>query len=98
MDEIISATNLISLLLQVQQDALELIAASSQSAEDLRILILGAKSDLAKLTKQIRMVPPGERQQVGVVVTQVKRSIEGALNQKAEVQSPTGTAEWFDVT
>lgn len=96
-EEIISATNLISLLIQAQEEALELIRKSDKSAEQLRIAIFAGKSDLARLIKQLRMVPKGERQNVGVVVTQVKRSIEEALSRTRNPE-PKTQKEWFDVT
>ena len=94
-EEIISATNLISLLIQAQEEALELIKSGSKSSEELRLLILGAKSDIARLTKQIRLVSKEERQKVGPVVTQVKRSIEEALGQ---LPTRNVSKEWIDVT
>ncbi len=96
MDEIISATNLISLLIQAQEEAIEAVRQSNKPAEELRISLLGSKSNLARLTKQIRLVPKNERQQVGVVVTQVKQSIEQALGELSNEQEHE--EQWFDVT
>lgn len=81
-DEPIATPNFIGMLLQCQEDALAAIAESSKPTDQLRIEFLGAKSELSKLTKQIRLVPAADRQQVGTVVNDVKRSIVEAINKK----------------
>lgn len=99
--EIISTPNFVGMALQVQKDALEEISGSDKGADQLRLTILGSKSELAKLTKQIRSVNPTDRGQVGMVINQVKQTIENALAQKAHTltaASPPAEKEWFDVT
>ncbi|KKU86948.1 MAG: Phenylalanine-tRNA ligase alpha subunit [Candidatus Gottesmanbacteria bacterium GW2011_GWA2_47_9] len=59
--------------------------------------MLGAKSELAKLTKQIRSVPEADRPQVGTVVNQVKQTIEETL-QKHQASSVKHQEDWVDVT
>ncbi len=78
----IATPNFIGMLLQCQEDALAAIPASTKPADVLRIEFLGAKSELAKLTKKIRLVPAADRGQVGTVVNDVKRSIIEAINKK----------------
>ena len=78
----IATPNFIGMLLQAQEDALAAVAESKKSALDLRIEFLGAKSELSKLTKQIRRVPAADRGQVGSVVNDVKKSIVEAINKK----------------
>lgn len=97
-DEIISASNLISLLIQAQEEALAFIKTSSQSQDELRILFLGSKSEVSRLTKQIGRVVKEERQQVGPVVTEVKKSIENALTSSSPVTRNPLTEQWYDVT
>ncbi len=80
MTDTIATPNFIGLLIQAQEDALSEIAASKLAAEELRIKMLGAKSELAKLTRQIRQVPEADRPQVGTVVNQVKQTIQDALS------------------
>lgn len=107
MDDLtIAAPHFIGLLMEVEQQAKEVVAASEKSAEELRVILLGTKSELGKLTKQIRRVPEGERANVGVVVNEVKESIEKALREKlSDVSLPAGEAgrqtsdeTWVDVT
>lgn len=97
-DEIISATNLISLLIQAQEEALSLIKSGGKSEEELRMLLLGSKSDLARLTKQIGLVPKEERSKIGPVVSEVKKSIEEALGRVTRSESRGLGKEWIDVT
>lgn len=95
----IAAPHFIGLLMEVEQQTKEIIAASDKSAEELRILTLGPKSELGRLTKQIRQVPENDRGNVGVVVNEVKQSIEKTLQEKSSVVSPQSSDEqWFDVT
>ncbi|OGG35192.1 phenylalanine--tRNA ligase subunit alpha [Candidatus Gottesmanbacteria bacterium RIFOXYB1_FULL_47_11] len=70
------------MLIECQEDALAVIADSNKAADVLRIELLGAKSSLSKLTRQIRLVPDADRAQVGTVVNDVKKSIIDAINKK----------------
>lgn len=97
-DEIISAGNLISLFIQAQEEALLRIHRVDVSTENLRLQLLGAKSEIARLTKQISLVPKDERHKLGAVVTEVKKSIEEALQNKQVKENQQGTTDWFDVT
>jgi len=97
-EEIISASNLISLLIQAQEEALALIKSSEKSKEELTILLLGAKSELSRLTKQIRLVAKEERSKVGPIVTEVKKSIEFALASSLPVTHTQLPEQWVDVT
>lgn len=95
-EEIISASNLISLLIQTQEESLSRIK-SGEDIERLRLELLGSKSDLARLTRQISLIPKEERSKIGPVVTEVKKSIEKAIdNLKSNVKSQK--PEWADVT
>ncbi len=97
MSEPIATPNFIGMLLECQQDALDAIAEGEKSAERLRIDLLGSKSELAKLTKQIRLVPAVDRAQAGTVVNQVKQTILQALAARGTSQMPK-TALSFDPT
>jgi phenylalanyl-tRNA synthetase alpha chain len=97
-DEIISASNLISLLIQAQEEALATIRSEHKSEEELRILLLGAKSEFSRLTKQIGKVPKEDRQKVGLVVTEVKQSIEDVLSRVTSNENRETNTEWFDKT
>ncbi|HLD24366.1 MAG TPA: phenylalanine--tRNA ligase subunit alpha [Patescibacteria group bacterium] len=97
-NEIISATNLISLLIQVQEEMLSRIK-KGEDIEQLRLEFMGSKSDLARLTKQISLVPKEERAKIGPVVSEVKKSIEAALAaQSSVVNRQSSDKEWIDVT
>ena len=69
MSEVIATPNFIGLLLECQQDALDAIADGEKSVDQLRIELLGNKSELSKLTKQIRLVPTVDRAQAGTAST-----------------------------
>ncbi|MBI4064775.1 phenylalanine--tRNA ligase subunit alpha [Candidatus Gottesmanbacteria bacterium] len=95
----ISAPTFISMLLEAQNDSLEEIQSSNLTIDELRIQFLGAKSELAKLTRQIKTIAPNDRGQVGIVVNQVKKSIEEALTQHSTFNNQQSTQnQWFDVT
>ncbi|MBI2404873.1 phenylalanine--tRNA ligase subunit alpha [Candidatus Gottesmanbacteria bacterium] len=96
-EEPIATPNFIGLLLEVEQDAMAAIEASEKPIDQLRIELLGGKSELARLTKQIRRVPEQDRAQVGTVVNQVKQKIENALSEKT-INTPQGATEPIDVT
>ncbi len=85
--------------MDVERDAKEAIAGSDKSAEELRILLLGSKSELGRLTKQIQQVPETDRGNVGVVVNEVKQSIEHAIEEHvSRITYHVSREEWFDVT
>ncbi len=96
----------IGLLLEAQQNAIREMETSDASAFELRLQLLGPKSELTALTRQMRQVPAADRQQVGIVVNQVKKAIEEKLTERKTPSSspnktPTiGTArtDTFDVT
>lgn len=97
-EEIISASNLISLLLETQTQALDLIKSGTTSEDELRLLLLGSKSELSRLTKQIGRVPKDERQKIGPVVNEIKQSIESALSSIATHTAPSAADTFVDVT
>lgn len=97
MNDPIPTPNFIGMLLECQQDALDAIANGEKSADRLRAELLGSKSELAKLTKQIRLVPAVDRAQVGTVVNQVKQTILQALAARGTTQQ-TKTTLSFDPT
>lgn len=96
--EPIATPNFIGMLLQAQTDAIAGIADSEKPADLLRIEFLGAKSELSKLTRQIRLVPAADRGQVGTVVNDVKKSILDAINKKSESRVAGSGSRNFDPT
>lgn len=79
-----SAAELTGLLLEAQRNATNVIAESDLPLDLLRLHVLGAKSEFAALTKQIKHIPTTDRQSVGVVINQVKQFIESAVAQKGD--------------
>lgn len=98
MDEIISADNLISLLLEAEENALSRIRRTHEGSETLRLELLGSKSDLALLIRKIGQVPQSDRHRIGPVVAQVKQAIEGALSELAPDLEPEIISTADDVT
>lgn len=80
--ENLSSAQLTGMLLDVQNDTLEEIQSSTLPPDQLRLIIMGSKSSFAKVSRRIIDVPATDRQSVGIVINQVKQTIEGALNQK----------------
>ena len=95
--EIISAPQFIAVLIDAERDARDFIEQSNLPTDQLRIRVLGSKSDFAKLTRQLRFVTKEERGQIGAAANQVKANIEKALREKLESQ-PRSSDAWFDVT
>lgn len=95
--ETVSSSNISSLILEVQNQVLTMIRESRLSTEELRLKILGSKSEFAQLTKSLRLVPPGDRQRIGMLINEVKNSIESALSEHNEKQV-TQKNEFFDIT
>ena len=95
--EIISAPQFIAVLIDTEREARQYIEQSDLPVDQLRIKVLGAKSDFSRLTRQIRTIPKEERGQVGAAANQVKANIEKALQNKSKSRS--GSDEnWIDVT
>lgn len=100
-NEIIATPYFVGMALQVQEDALVQIEGGAVPVDQLRLTLLGPKSELAKLTKQIRSVNPADRGQVGTVINQVKQTIAEALRQKslkATSETRTEIGDWYDVS
>jgi phenylalanyl-tRNA synthetase alpha chain len=93
----LSPSAFIGVLLELQGDALSRIAESTAPFDLLRQTILGGKSELAKLSRRIREVPVGERGKVGVVLNQVKQSIEVALERRTQ-SLPATPQQFLDIT
>ncbi len=95
----LSGPSFIAELLEAQNAALREIETSELRADELKLQLFGPKSEFSALTKQIRLVPEADRQQVGIVVNQVKQTIESTLQRVTSNQSRVTSSEgWFDVT
>lgn len=92
------APEFVGSLMEVQQACLKVITSSAKPVDVLRLELLGGKSEFAALTKQIRSVPMGDRQQVGIVINQIKKTIEEALDKKISDEGREQEEDWIDVT
>ena len=61
--EVIDPPHYVALLLEAKGDALSAIKQSDKTVDLIRLEVLGNKSRLAELTKQIKNVPQEHRQQ-----------------------------------
>lgn len=95
--EIISAPQFIAVFIDTEREARQFIEQSDLPVDQLRIKVLGSKSDFVKLTRQIRSVSKENRGQVGAAANQVKANIEKALREKLK-DLPNSNEEWVDVT
>lgn len=98
LEERMSAAELTGILLDTQKDALATIASSALPLDQLRLTILGAKSDFSQITRKITHVSPQDRQAVGIVINQVKTTIEQALKTRHPSPVTGNQNEWVDVT
>jgi phenylalanyl-tRNA synthetase alpha chain len=94
----LSAAELTGILLDIQRDTLATIPSSELSHEELRLNVLGAKSAFAKATRQITHVPSQDRQAVGIVINQVKQSIEDALAKNQDTSTIPNNDVTIDIT
>jgi phenylalanyl-tRNA synthetase alpha chain len=74
-----NAAALISCLIEFEQDSLKQISVTNKSAADLRLELFGKTSEFAQITKKLGTVPKTDKARVGVVVKEVKNSIESQL-------------------
>jgi phenylalanyl-tRNA synthetase alpha chain len=97
MDSMISAQNLQSLLIEAESAALEKIKVSDLGPDELRLAVLGSKSEFARIARDIRLIPSEERAQFGTFINQVKSTIEQALRDRTDPESGRVTED-FDYT
>jgi phenylalanyl-tRNA synthetase alpha chain len=94
----LSSAELTGQLLDVQQSTMQTIAASQSPPDLLRLEVLGAKSEFARVTRLIKGIPPQDRQSVGIVINQVKLAIESALEQANQTQKTETSSVAIDIT
>jgi len=94
----ISADQLVGLLIEMEQAAREEIKASSQPKDLLRIEYLGSKSEFARLSHEIQHVPKTDKARVGILINQVKQSIEGFIENTANRRLTVDNLQRFDIT
>ena len=95
--ETIPTDQLIRLLLTLKEEAEDQIRQSDVSYEELRLSLFGKESELTKLSQSMRLVPKEDKQRVGIVLNQVKQSLEQLLSKKAK-ESGLVNEDWMDVT
>lgn len=96
--ESLSAAQLTGMLLDAQGDAINVIHESTLPADQIRLEVLGGKSGFAKISQRITDVPPQDRQSVGIVINQVKKTIEDALTRNSKLVTRNSPENWIDVT
>ncbi len=96
MIENVSSANLISLLIEYEQITREEIRTSTEPSEMIKLKVLGSKSKLSELTRALSKLPKEDRSRVGLVVNQVKTSIESELSKKNT--EPVQSRNTFDPT
>lgn len=94
----VSAAALTSMILEVQHQSMEQIRSGAIPAAELKLRILGGKSDFSQLTRQLRHIPAQDRQRMGILINEVKSSLEQAIAaSEALSQSATADAS-FDIS
>ncbi len=94
----LTAAQLTGILLDAQKDALEMIRDSNLPPDQLKLAVLGGKSDFSEASRKITHVPTADRQAVGIVINQVKKTIEASLDQAATTKTQSSDKAWIDVT
>lgn len=79
MDDTLTAPQFIGFVIEAERQAKELLDSSDTPVDQLRIQVLGEKSEFARISKKIREVTPPDRQQAGTVLNEVKKHIEQHL-------------------
>lgn len=97
-EQLQDATALISMLVELGQRNAQEILESNTATDLLTLEYLGGKSEFIKMSRQITQIPKESRQQVGVVINEVKRAIEQAIAGKEVVSHQSSDVRHFDVT
>jgi phenylalanyl-tRNA synthetase alpha chain len=95
--EAIPTDQFVSLLFALKEDAQHQIDETDASYEEVRLSLFGKESELTRLTQFMRLVPKEDKQRVGIVLNQVKQSLEQLLSKKAK-ESGMANEDWMDVT
>lgn len=96
--ETVSASNVSSMVLEIQQQVLSTIKDSTLPGTELRLKLLGGKSEFAGVTRQLRSIPKEDRQRIGMLINEVKSSIEAALASYEQQQGEAKQQENFDIS
>jgi len=88
---------LVSLLFALKEDAQRQIDETDASYEEVRQSLFGKESELTRLTQFMRLVPKEDKKRVGIVLNQVKQSLEQLLSKKVK-ESGMANEDWMDVT
>jgi phenylalanyl-tRNA synthetase alpha chain len=88
-EEIMSAKN--QALAQITE------ARDNSELEQIRIDLFGKKGKITELVKRIKEVPAENRQQVGILINETKRTLEGLIAEQKN-SFKENAREWFDPT
>ncbi len=96
--QLLSPSALTSLILEIQQTALTTIHQSEDPPNEVRLKMLGSKSEFANLTRQLRFVPQEQRQRIGTLINEVKSSVEVALQEYERKHAISTEQDTFDTS
>lgn len=90
-------------LLNLKNQAISNIleAKSEEELENLRVAYLGRKGQITELIKQLSSLPIEQRKKVGLLINDVKKAIEEAIDTQTSNLKPQAVnleKEWLDVT
>lgn len=94
----LSTDQLVGLLIELEQTVRDEIKSSEKPKDLLRLEYLGGKSEFARLSRQIQYIPKQDKSRVGVLINQVKQSIEGFIESSSNSQPITNNSQPFDIT
>lgn len=72
-------------------------ARDNSELEQIRIDLFGKKGKITELVKRIKEVPAENRQQVGILINETKRTLEGLIAEQKN-SFKENAREWFDPT
>ncbi len=73
-------------------------ATDSPSLEELRIIYLGRNGKINEMTKELKGMEEDGRKEVGILLNEIKKTIEEAINSKIHDFKISKSKEWFDPT
>jgi len=95
--ETIPTDQLVSCLISLPADIRKTLDETDEPIDILRGIVFGKESEFARLSQSIRFVPKEDKQRVGIVLNQVKQSLEALISEKSHTHTFAG-ADWMDVT
>ncbi len=87
-------------LFNLKNQALALIeqTASTEELNQLRVNLLGRKSELNRLSKTLGKLPQEQKANLGREINEAKNTISTALDEKQKQLSGQAASKWIDIT